>query len=81
MEFIKKHYEKVVLGLVILGLAASAALLPFIISGKKERLRKFREDLTNPKVKELDPLDMTVQDVAWKRAQDIYVLDLTTKHN
>ncbi len=81
MEFIKKHYEKVVLGLVILGLAASAALLPFIISGKKDRLREFREKLTNPKVKELDPLDMTVQDVAWKRAQDIYVLDLTTKHN
>lgn len=81
MEFIKKHYEKVVLGLVILGLGASAALLPFIISDKKERLKKFRLDLTNPKVKELDPLDMVVQSNAWQRAQGIYVLDLTTKHN
>jgi hypothetical protein len=81
MEFIKKHYEKVVLGLVVLGLAAAAALLPFIIKTKKDKLEEYRNNLTKRKVEPLPPLDMTIQDLAWKRAQDIYVLDLTTKHN
>jgi hypothetical protein len=81
MEFIKKHYEKVVLGLVVLGLAVSAALLPFIIKAKKDKLEEYRTNLTKRKVEPLPPLDMAIQDAAWKRAQDIYVLDLTTKHN
>lgn len=81
MEFVKKHYEKVVLALVILVLLAAAALLPFIIKGKKDKLVEYSTALTTKPVKPLPALDTSVQEGALQRAQGIYLLDLTTKHN
>jgi hypothetical protein len=31
MDFLKKHYEKILLGVILLGLVAAAVLLPFMI--------------------------------------------------
>ena len=52
MEFLKKNYEKVVLGVVLLGWTIAACLLPFIISAKRASLEEQRVS-TKPKVKEL----------------------------
>jgi len=38
MEFLKNHYEKVILGVVLLALAVVAAWLPMQISGEKRKL-------------------------------------------
>ncbi len=80
MEFIKKNYEKVVLGVVLLGLTIAACLLPFIISAKREALENERKN-SKPHVKELPPVDMTLEDSALQRAQTPIKLDFTTKHN
>ena len=40
MEFIKKNYEKMLLGLVLLGLAVAVALLPFKIASERENSRE-----------------------------------------
>lgn len=82
MQFLKKHYEKILLGLVVLGLTAAAAILPIVINGKKDRLEKYSQDVLHRPVKPLPPLETNVQDAAFQRAQGIFVLDLTGKqHN
>jgi hypothetical protein len=39
MQFLKKHYEKIILGVVLLGLFGAAAVLPMQINEFKEELR------------------------------------------
>jgi hypothetical protein len=81
MEFLKKNYEKVLLGLVLLGLGVAVALLPFIISSKRTELDSARNELTNPKIKELPALEMAREDAAIQRAQTVIRLNLSGKHN
>ena len=42
MDFLKKHYEKVMLGVVLLGLAVAVAVLPFMIASEKEKLEEMK---------------------------------------
>src|SRR5260221_3173558 len=81
MEFLKKHYEKVLLGLVVLGMTVAVGALLFIIPEKRQKLEDLRVQKTNPKVKPLPPLDMAVEEAAMQRVQTPVRLDLTTKHN
>jgi hypothetical protein len=80
MDLIKKHYEKVLLGLVLLGLTAAVVMLPFIISAKRADLELKRVN-SIPRPKPLPPLDMTLEDAALQRVQSPIKLDYTTKHN
>jgi hypothetical protein len=66
MDFLKKHYEKLILGLVLLGLAGAAAFLPIKISSEKADLQAMKDKLTNPKVQPLTNLDMTAAEAAVK---------------
>src|SRR3954452_9847109 len=81
MDFLKKHYEKVLLGLVLLGLTIAVALLPFLISGKRANLQAEREKILNPKIKELPPLEMAREEAAMQRAQAPIRLVLSGRHN
>ena len=67
MDFLKKHYEKVLLGVVLLGLAVAVAFLPFKIASDKQDLESKRNHLIHPKVKELDNLDLSKADAVLKR--------------
>lgn len=67
MDFLKKHYEKVLLGVVLLGLAVAVAFLPFKIASEKQKLEDMRNQLIHPKVKELTNLNLTLPDAALKR--------------
>jgi hypothetical protein len=80
MEFIKKNYEKVVLGVVLLGLTVAVCLLPIIIHAERERLDALIVQ-NKPHPKPLPPVDMTVEDAAFQRAETPLKLDFTTKHN
>jgi hypothetical protein len=62
MDFLKKHYEKVVLGVVLLGLAVGVAFLPFKIANEKQKLEDMRNQLIPTKVKPLTNLDLSVPD-------------------
>jgi hypothetical protein len=58
MQFLKKHYEKVLLSIVLLGLAAAAAALPWQVSHERDRLEEIRRNLTvKVKAKPFKPLD------------------------
>ncbi len=67
MDFLKKHYEKVVLGVVLLGLAVGAAFLPFKIASEKQKLEDMRNTLIHPNVKELTNLNLSLPDAVLKR--------------
>jgi hypothetical protein len=66
MDFLKKHYEKVLLGLVLLGLAVAVAFLPFKIASEKQKLDDLRQQF-RPNVKPLTNLDLAGPESVLKR--------------
>jgi hypothetical protein len=75
MDFLKKHYEKVLLGVVLLGLAVAVAFLPFKIASEKQKLEDMRSNLLHPKVNPLTNLDLALPDLALKRVAASAVVD------
>jgi hypothetical protein len=67
MDFLRKHYEKVLLGVVLVGLAVAVAFLPFVISSEQAKLKEMSEAVLTPRPKPLTNLDLTVPEVALKR--------------
>jgi hypothetical protein len=62
MDLIKKHYEKVILIVVLLGVVGFLVFLPFIIAHDQDVLRQLIEDsTTSKKVQPLADLDLTRQ--------------------
>jgi len=80
MDFLKKHYEKVLLGVVLLGLAVAVAFLPFKIASEKQNLEEMRSTLLHPKVDALTNLDLAGADLALKRVAASAVVDFGTPH-
>jgi hypothetical protein len=80
MDFLKKHYEKVLLGVVLLGLAVAVAFLPFKIASEKQRLEDMRNQLINPRVKPLTNLNLSASDLVLKRAAAPALVDFSAPH-
>lgn len=78
MSFIKKHYEKVLLGAVLLGLFAALLYLPIAIKADKANLKAIVDGITHEAPKPLKALDMTLQNGALDRVQSSYDLDFET---
>lgn len=78
MDFIKKHYEKVLLSIVLLGLAVAAALLPLKVSSIKEEIER---NIPNPKPKELQSVDLTTNMMVIQRIQRPSAVNLANEHN
>ena len=81
MDFLKKNYEKVLLGLVLLGLTVAVASLPIIIKRTRDQLDAAASSQSNPNVKPLPDLDTKIEDEALHRVQTSLKLDFTTQHN
>jgi hypothetical protein len=75
MDFLKKHYEKVLLGVVLLGLAVAVAFLPFKIANEKQNLEDMRNTLTHPKVDPLTNLNLGLAELALKQVAAPAVVD------
>jgi hypothetical protein len=67
MDFLKKHYERILLGAVLLGLAGAVAFLPFKIAADKQELEAKKISLLKPNVKPLTNLDLTPPETVLKR--------------
>ncbi len=59
MDFIKKHYEKVLLGVVLVGLVVAAAFLPVMISAERQALEDKRVGIIKRPVKPLAAPDLS----------------------
>lgn len=75
MDALKKHYEKLILGVVLVGLAIAVGALPFKVGSDKQALRDKRDSILNPRVKELTNLDLTLPENALKRASSTASVD------
>lgn len=80
MDFIKKNWEKVLLGVVLVGLAVAVAFLPLKIKTEKDTLKETRDRILNPQVKALPPADFAGAEAALKRAEVRLKLDFSSGH-
>ena len=78
MEFLKKHYEKIVLGVVLVGLVGSLVFLPFYIDADKAKMAALIDLVVNPHVSALPDLNLSAQTAIATRLQAPYNLDFET---
>ncbi len=68
MQFIKKNYEKVVLGLILFGLLVAVASLPFLVANEKQQLAEFSARISVVPPKPLPAPDLSESAALLKRA-------------
>lgn len=80
MQFLKKHYEKILLGGVLAGMIGVLVFMLFYIAADKEEMEKNVDSLINPTVRPLPDLDLTTNNAVIARLQSPYNLDFETGH-
>jgi hypothetical protein len=78
MDFIKKHYEKVILSLVLLGLVGALVFLPVLISNDHQRQEDMQTGLIGGRPTPLPPLDMSQRDEVLNRLNSPADYDFST---
>jgi hypothetical protein len=79
MDFLKKHYEKIILSLALLGLVAGALVfLLIVIPGDQDEIKKMTSDISHPRAVALTPLDLSDQNNLLERMKSSYNLDFST---
>jgi hypothetical protein len=69
MDFLKKHYEKIILIAVLLGVVGFLVFLPFVIAADQQELKDKRDLVVPSRVKPLPELVMTNQENILARLQ------------
>jgi len=80
MDFLKKHYEKLILGLVLIGLGVAVAFLPFKISSERQMLQDLTTTIVKRPVKPLTNLDLTIQENMLKRMATPALVDFSSSN-
>ena len=78
MQFLKKNYEKVILGLVLLGLVGTVVFLLFYVANEKQAQEDRRIKIINRPVKPLESPVLTEAETLVQRATLPVTLDLST---
>jgi len=78
MQFLKKHYEKILLGVVLTGLIGVLVFMLFYIAADKQAMEEHVNDIINLSVKPLPDLDLTTNSAAMTRLQSPFLLDMET---
>ena len=81
MEFLKNNYEKVILSVVLLGLAVAAALLPIWVAGEKRALEEADNQITQTERKDLKSIDLATNQTVLQRVVKATALHLAGEHN
>lgn len=78
MDFLKKHYEKILLGAVLAGLIGALIFMPFYISSDNQQTADEIAKIIKRPPTELTNVDMTAETAVTARLQAPYKLDLET---
>jgi hypothetical protein len=81
MEFLKKHYEKIILSVVLLGLAVVAAYLPIQVNQEKEKEQARKDQLINPRIEPLKPVDLSTNEAVLVKVKTPIHFDIAGRHN
>ena len=76
MEFLQKHYEKILLSVVLVGLAVAAAWLPIKVASVRKTLQGLTIQINTLKPKPLPALDLSTNQAALQRVKSPGKLDL-----
>src|SRR5882724_8385937 len=80
MDFLKKHYEKIILGIVLVGLAVAVAFIPFKVGTEKKELDEKRVSLIPRSVKLLTNVDLSLPQASLKRIAEPLTLNFASPH-
>src|SRR5689334_8607743 len=80
MDFLKKHYEKLILGIVLIGLVVAAGFIPFKVASERKELDDKRVSLIPRSVKPLTNLDLTLPQTSLKRVAEPTILNFSSPH-
>lgn len=80
MQFLKKNYEKILLGIVLLGLVVAVAFLPFLVSGEKQKLSDVENTIISTRVDPLPAPDLSRAEELVKRSTAATEFDLSTSN-
>lgn len=81
MDFLKKHYEKIILSVVLLGLAVVAAMLPMKVSQEKAREEERKNSLLGGAVKPFPPIDLSTNEAVLAKVKTPIKFEIAGKHN
>jgi hypothetical protein len=81
MQFLKAHYEKIILSVVLLGLAAAAAFMPLRVSKERENEEARQAEVLPRKPKELQPVDLSTNTTVLERLGQPARMALAGEHN
>jgi hypothetical protein len=76
MDFLKKHYEKILLGLVLAGLIGALVFMPFYIQNDRQKMEDLIDSIIHKTPQPLANLDLSATSDAILRQKTPYVLDL-----
>ena len=78
MDFLKKHYEKILLSVVLLGLVVALVFMALIIPSEQAKVKEIGEGIIHHPGAALTNLDLTRESNAVTRLQSPYTLDFET---
>jgi len=81
MEFLKKHYEKIILSVVLLGLAVVAAYLPIKVNQEKQREDERKQQLIGAPAKPFPPVDLSTNQAVLAKVKTPIKFDISGRHN
>jgi hypothetical protein len=81
MQFLKAHYEKIVLSIVLLGLAAAAALMPMKVSEEKQKASERADVVKHPNAKPMPAVDLSSNAIVLARVDQATKLKYGGEHN
>ncbi len=81
MQFLKKHYEKLVLSVVLLVLAVAAGLMPLKVGSENRAMEEKLAQLTKAPAKPLKPADISTNELALARLKTNVDIELNGAHN
>lgn len=80
-DVIKNHYEKFILGLALLGLAAAVVILMKASAAEQEKIKEYMTEVARRAPQPVKPLDLTRLETTLKKAQSPPPLNLAGEHN
>jgi hypothetical protein len=80
MDLIKKNWEKILLGAVLVGLLVAVVLLPIKIATEKAAIDELIVSIIERPAKAIEDVDLSAGQKALERTSQIISVDLTTGH-
>lgn len=81
MEFLKKHYEKLILSVVLLALAGVAGWLTIKVREERDKEEVRKSSLIGAAVKELPPVNLSTNEAILQKVKTPIKFDIAGKHN